>query len=225
MMRPGQPDYDDDRSVAAQIARALAERVIAGALAPGLKLRQDHVAAEFRASHVPVREAFRVLEAQGLVIGTPRRGVRVAPLDPRTLLEVTEMRAALEPLALRHAAVRLGDAALAGAAAALAQGEASADIFAWERANRRFHRAITAPSGLPRLMAAIDGLHQASARYLLAVWKDLAWRPRSDHEHRAILADLAAGDGEAAAAALQAHVLAAGRALAVRLETAPATGL
>jgi len=61
----------------------------------------------FKASHVPVREAFRKLEAKGFVISKPRCGVRVSQLDPGMVLEVTEMRAALEGLALHHALPRL----------------------------------------------------------------------------------------------------------------------
>jgi DNA-binding GntR family transcriptional regulator len=97
----------DDRSIAGEIARTLGARIVEGELAPGAPLRQDHVAAEFGASHIPVREAFRRLEAQGLVVAAPRRGVRVAPLDAAAITEVTEMRAALEALALRHAVPRL----------------------------------------------------------------------------------------------------------------------
>ena len=48
-------------TVAARISRILAERIVAGQLAPGTRLRQDHIAGEFGASHVPVREAFRQL--------------------------------------------------------------------------------------------------------------------------------------------------------------------
>src|SRR5262245_60014362 len=84
-----------DESVADRIARVLADRIITGALAPGSRLMQDHLAQEFSASHVPVREAFRKLEAQGLVVSKPRCGVRVSHLDPASVLEVTEMRAAL----------------------------------------------------------------------------------------------------------------------------------
>ena len=71
---------EDDGTLAGRIARTLADRIVAGTIAPGTRLRQDHVAAEFRASHVPVREAFRRLEAQGLVDNEPRRGARVPPL-------------------------------------------------------------------------------------------------------------------------------------------------
>ena len=99
-------------TIAVRIARTLAERIIAGAIEPGSRLRQDHIAAEFATSHVPVREAFRRLEAQGLAISEPRRGVRVASFDLSEVKEVAAMRAALEVLALRHAAPHLTAAIL-----------------------------------------------------------------------------------------------------------------
>ncbi len=101
-----------DEPIALRISRALAERIISGALAAGSRLPQDAVAEEFDASHVPVREAFRRLEAQGLVVSEPRRGVRVAGFSPEEVREVAEMRAALEVLALRHAAPHLTPAIL-----------------------------------------------------------------------------------------------------------------
>src|SRR5690348_15832151 len=119
---------EQDGTLAGQMARTLAGRIVAGEIATGARLRQDHVAAEFRASHVPVREAFRRLEARGLDQSEPRRGVRVPPLDAATVIEVTEMRAALEVLALRHALDRIGLADLALARAAIADGDASSDI-------------------------------------------------------------------------------------------------
>src|SRR3546814_16668782 len=64
-------------------------------------------------------EALRRREAQGLVISEPRRGVRVARLDPLAVREVTEMRAALEVLALRHAVQRMTAESLAAAHQAL----------------------------------------------------------------------------------------------------------
>src|SRR5882757_1257930 len=120
MSEPQMQPLDNDRSITGQIARALAHRIVTGVLPPGAPIRHDHVAEEFRASHVPVREAFRKLEAQGLVVSEPRRGVKVAPIDPAAVIEVTEMRAALETLALRHALPKLTEADIAAAAAAQA---------------------------------------------------------------------------------------------------------
>src|SRR5580700_11894381 len=113
------------------LATALAQRIVSGELSPGSRLMQDHVAEEFQTSHIPVREAFRKLEAQGLIISKPRCGVRVSPLDPDMVLEVTEMRAALEGLALHHALPRLGRADLDAAHQALIEGEASDQIVVW----------------------------------------------------------------------------------------------
>src|SRR6202166_363577 len=98
---------DDNTTTASRIAETIGERIISGALQPDAPLRQDHVAREFNSSHVPVREAFRQLEAQHLVVGVPRRGVRVAPLDANSVKEIAEMRAALEAVAVRNAAARL----------------------------------------------------------------------------------------------------------------------
>ena len=206
-----------DQSVAGRIAAVLAERIVNGALSPGSRLMQDHVAEEFQASHVPVREAFRKLEAQGLLISKPRCGVRVAELDPGTVLEVTEMRAALEGLALHHALPCLGRADFDAARQALVEGEASDQIADWEAANRRFHLAITAPCGMPRLMVSIGDLHRSDARFLFATWKHLDWQPRSDTEHWAILDAIERSDGARASELLESHVREAGRALVERL--------
>ncbi len=207
-------------SVAEHIADVLARRIVLGELPPGRKVGQDRVAAEFSVSHVPVREAFRRLEARGLLVSEPRRGVRVAPIDPAAVREVTEMRAALEALALRQAAAALTDADLQEARQAIAADEAGEELIVWEEANRRFHRVLLAPCRMPRLLLAIDDLHQASARYLLAAWKDLNWAPRSDAEHQAILERLQSADIDAAVALLREHILAAGEALQRRLEAA-----
>lgn len=209
-----QLNIEDDRSIAGEISRALAARIVAGEIAPGLPLRQDHIAAEFRASHVPVREAFRRLEAQGLIVSEPRRGVRVAPLDAAIVLEVTEMRAALEELALHRAFPRYTEEDMASFAQILAAEASSIDVAQWEKENRRFHRSLAAPCGMPRLIASLDELHQASARFLFATWKRFDWQPRSKQEHLDILAAIESGDPERAATALKSHILEAGQALA-----------
>lgn len=195
---------------AAFISRVLAERIIAGEIAPGSRLRQDHVAEEFGASHVPVREAFRRLEAQGLAVSAPRRGVRVADFSLSEVNEVAAMRAALEVLALRHAAPHLTAAILDAAEEATKAGDNSRDVRSWEEANRRFHRLIVEPCRMPRLLAAIDDLHAASARFLFSAWH-ADWEARTDHDHRAILVALRKGDLETACLTLARHVQWIGR--------------
>lgn len=194
-----------EETIAVRISRVLAERIIAGSIEPGARLRQDHLAAEFGVSHVPVREAFRRLEAQGLAVSEPRRGVRVAAFDLAEVREVAEMRAALEVLALQHAAPNLTPAMLDRAEAATRAGDNSPDVAMWEAANRLFHRTLLTPCNMPRLLAAIDDLHAKSARFLFASWRS-AWEVRTDHDHLAILAALRAGNVDEASAVLGRHV-------------------
>jgi DNA-binding GntR family transcriptional regulator len=202
---------EPEDTIASRISRVLADRIVRGELPAGFRLRQDHIAEEFGASHVPVREAFRRLEAQGLAISEPRRGVRVASFDIKEVREVAEMRAALEVLALRHAAKHLTPAILDAAEEATREGDAAADVHAWEEANRRFHRLILTPCNMSRLLASIDDLHAASARFLFSAWRS-GWEKRTDHDHRAILLALRQGRIDEAAVILQKHVQWIGRA-------------
>lgn len=199
-----------DDTLATRIAKTLADRIIAGTIEAGAKLGQDHIAEEYGASHVPVREAFRRLEAQGLVISEPRRGVRVAGFSIDEIREVAEMRAALEVVALRNAAPHLTRAILDQAEAAKNAGDKAGDVQAWEKANRTFHRTLITPCQMPRLLKAIDDLHTASARFLFSGWR-AEWDAPTDRDHSAILAALRGGNVEAATAVLARHVQCAGQ--------------
>ena len=210
-------EADENATVATRIAETIAERIIAGTLKPDMPLRQDHVAREFNSSHVPVREAFRQLEAQHLVVALPRRGVRVAPLDAGSVREISEMRAALEVVALRHAAPRLTPAHLARIELALIEGDNAETLQEFEAANRAFHQALVMPCGMPRLLASLDGLQRANSRLVFAMGHSSGWRPRSNQDHRLILGALRARDVEQACSLLARHIQ------TIERLTAPAT--
>src|ERR1700761_174565 len=199
-------DASENATIVARITEAIAERIIAGALKPDAPLRQDHVAREFNSSHVPVREAFRQLEAQHLVVALPRRGVRVASLDAASIREISEMRAALEVVALRHAAPRLTQAHLANIELALIAGENAETLQEFETANRAFHQALVIPCGMPRLLASLDGLQRANSRLVFAMARSAGWRPRSNQDHRLILGALRAHNVEQACSLLARHI-------------------
>ena len=196
---------ETDETISDRIARILADRIISGAIRPGARLRQDHVAAEFGASHVPVREAFRALQKQGLAESEPWRGFRVTEFDIAELREVAEMRASLESLALRHAAPNLTRAILDEAEEVTRHGDRAGNVRDWEAANRRFHHLILAPCHMPRLLRTINDLQAASARFLFAAWRS-DWEARTDHDHRAILDALRKGQTEFACSTLARHV-------------------
>ena len=197
-------------TIADRIYDSLADQIIRGTLPPGEKLRQDHIAKAFDTSHVPVREAFLKLEAHGLAVSLPRRGTRVSELDTAELREITEMRTALEVLALQHAGMQMTSADLHRAEEARKACDAAEDLPTWEARNRAFHRAILTPCHMPRLLATIDDLHIASARHLLANWKS-GWVQREDRDHAAILTLLRRRDVSGACELLRRHLRKADR--------------
>ena len=96
---------------------------------------------------------------------------------------------------------------------AIAAADASNDIGAWEAANQRFHLALVDGCGMPRLVRCVEDLHLASARYLYACWERLAWRTKSQTEHRAMLSLIKKDKHDEACTLLRDHILAAGTTL------------
>jgi DNA-binding GntR family transcriptional regulator len=209
---------EENITTARRIAEAIGAQIISGALQPDAPLRQDHIAQEFGSSHVPVREAFRQLEARHLVISVPRRGVRVAPLDTSSVKEIVEMRAALEIVALRNAVPKLNSTHLSRIELALIEGDNAESIQDFETANRAFHRALVTPCAMPRLLASLDDLQLANSRLVFAMARSGGWRPRSNQDHRLILQALRARNVDQACTLLARHIQTIER-LAIPAET------
>ena len=190
-----------------QICENLSGRIVSGALPAGSRLRQEEIASEFASSHVPVREAFRRLEADGLVVALPRRGVRVALPDPVAHFETLEMRAVLEGLALLHAVPHHSPKTLAAVAEADAACERAMDGESWEEANRQFHASLIAPCPLPTLLQSVQRLQRVSALSARALGGRASGSfPRSDRDHKSILRALQAGDSTLCADLLTRHI-------------------
>ncbi|GAA6209997.1 GntR family transcriptional regulator [Cognatishimia sp. WU-CL00825] len=192
-------------TISDQITHALTEQILRGELVADEKLRQDHIAKSFNTSHVPVREALQRLVAHGLAVSLPRRGVRVAPFDPADMQEIRVMRLALEPVALRHSILHLTNDQRQEADAARLACDTAKDIVSWERENRRFHFAILAACGMPRLLSEVADLQLLSARHLLASYSK-NWVERTDRDHRAIMLAINKRDIDAAVSVLQRHL-------------------
>ena len=213
---PGRSDTSPERSrpgdEAARLAAALRERIVRGVLEPGARLRQERLAAAFETSRMPVREALRMLADEGLVELAPNRGAVVARLDPAAVIEIAEMRAAAETLALRVALPEMSDRVLDGAAAIQAEAE-RAGLDGFGALNGRFHLALYAPAPRPRLLAHIVELGRLADRYLVSAAVRLDYVERSHEEHRRLLEACRRRDADAASAILARHILDAGRAL------------
>jgi DNA-binding GntR family transcriptional regulator len=207
------PSSDSFIPVPIVIADRLRAKIMAGSLIAGERVNQDRMAAEFGVSHIPVREALRGLEAEGLVTFHPRRGFFVAALSAEDALELGEMRAVLEGLAARLAVPRATAADLEAAAAQIEISEGAETLSVWSEANWRFHRLLYTPCRRARMLDTLECLWRGSDRYLRVVWQEAAWQGRSQDEHRAILAAFQAGEGRRAQQLVIRHVEAATRAL------------
>jgi len=210
METPSSPSFASVPTVIADQVRA---RILAGLLSAGERVNQDRIAAELGVSHIPVREALRSLESEGLVTFHPRRGFFVAALSSEDAQELGELRGALEALAVRLSVPRATEADLAAAAAQIELSERAESLAVWSEANWRFHRLLYAPCRRTRLLEVLEGLWRASDRYLRVVWQEAAWQGRSQEEHRAILAAFRARDGRLAQRLVVRHVEAATQAL------------
>lgn len=187
------------------VVDALRREILAGTLARGARLRQDELARRFGASITPVREALGLLEAEGLVVAEPHRGVRVAGVDLAQVTATYVVRRLTEAYAVRRATLRLSRRDLARARALLdaePTGDAGEDPAAARDRNRDFHFLCYDRCGMPALVDRIA-----------ATWRAFPWdltlherSAASRVEHEAILAALEAGDPEAAAAATEQHL-------------------
>jgi DNA-binding GntR family transcriptional regulator len=200
-------------STSDHIAEALREAIVSGQLPADTELRQDDIAARFRVSKIPVREALKRLEAEGLVTFVRNKGAVVAAMSPEELWEYVEIRAMLEARAAELAAPRISDAHLAQARAAMATFGAEENPARWGVLNWQLHSALYADAGRPVLLAEIRALYDKVERYVRTLLAVTAEMPKTQREHAAILEAFAARDAVAAAALTRAHVLDGGAAL------------
>lgn len=188
------------------VADVLREAILRGILVAGQQLRQDEIARELGVSHIPVREALRQLEAEGLVRLRPYRGFEVSELSPEEVEELYEIRIPLECQALRLALPHLTDEDLARAERILDAIDAEGDPSAWSELNTEFHAVLYAPSRRQRLLNLIRTLRTNVDRYLRLYISVMQRKQYSQREHRKILEAVRRRDAAGAVAALEEHL-------------------
>ena len=200
-------------SLAEQAADRVQRDILAAALAPGARLAVHDLARRYGIGVTPLREALARLVGLGLVTASTQRGFRVAEVSRADLADITRARQAVEAAALRLS-MQEGDAeweAEIVAALHLLRRQAAAagpgvETPAFDAAHKRFHAALVAGCGSPRLLRAQSALYDEAYRYRRVMmtrfetWEDFL-------RIHAELADLVlARDYEAANAALMAHL-------------------
>ncbi len=195
------------RTLADRAFAALHDAIVTGRLAPGERLPIEELGVALGMSAMPIREALRRLDAAGLVENIPHRGGRVTELSIPDLAEVYEARLALEPLAVRRAALRFGEAEAALATERLATLDELPDDSSPETwaAHTAFHFALYDAADSRWLLRLIEPLWETSQRYRLAANVAPKLRARSV-EHEVILQACIQHDAELAARSLHNHL-------------------
>jgi DNA-binding GntR family transcriptional regulator len=198
------------------IAEALRTRIAEGEILPGDWIRQEHIAKEFGISQVPVREALRLLAAEGLVEHLPYRGVRVVEVDAADADDLFACRAFAESRAARFAAERLTAdelATLRSLRRTISAAIRDNHIKEYQSLNHLFHHRIIQAARRPTLERLLNGLWATHPTMLWPNFRPgtpLALEARfvdDEREHDEILAALCDRDPAAAEEAMRRHIL------------------
>ncbi|WP_433528972.1 GntR family transcriptional regulator [Micromonospora sp. CA-263727] len=191
-IRPSGPDptAEPQSAVASQrIAAELRESILAGRIPPGTRLYQEEIAERLGASRLPVREALRILEAEGLTESQANRGARV-PLRSLHEVEVLyRMRERLEPLALNESLAHLPDPTIDRLTEIQEQIEASDDVADFITLDREFHLLTYSGCPIDTLLATVVTLWNSTQYYRRAfmMYRGQGERWIINAEHRLLL--------------------------------------
>jgi len=200
------------------VAEVLREAIISGVLRANQPLPQDEIASQLRVSHIPVREALRQLQSEGLVTYQANRGAAVSALTQDEIREIYQIRTILETAAIREATPLLTTEQLDQASRILDATESSSDPAVWGSHDVDFHRLVYGLEGRPRLREMIDGLLRRVDRYWLTHGLMLRHRRTFEREHRALLEALRSRDADLAARLLGEHLAGAAELLVTELD-------
>lgn len=203
-----------------EVSDRIREDIINGKFAGGERLKLAELANLYATSHMPIREALRILNGQGIVDFTPNSGMRVREIDVSFMIDLFDVRLALEAVQARRAAERLTPAASNAISSAKTEFErvaADSDRDATLKANHRFHQAISQASG-NREATEIEERHY---QILRIVWQRYGYASERlegvIEDHRLLTSAILDQDAEAAGLLAAAHVMRARRNLLTKM--------
>lgn len=180
-----------------KVADALRETLIEGVVAPGSLLPCDEISRALGVSHIPVREALSLLQAEGLVDHRPHYGFAVHEVSAAEYLELQTVRGALEMAALPAAVAGASEAdieALGERVEAEREALAQGDGRRWDQESRALHALLIAPAAMPRLTETVR-----AASNVIGLGQPMQWVPLADMralhtEHEQMVAAFTSGD-------------------------------
>ncbi|MBK8023659.1 MAG: GntR family transcriptional regulator [Chloroflexi bacterium] len=203
------PIEDSRRTLAAQVAERIRHAILNRDLMPGSRINQYQLAEDLNVSLVPVREALKTLEAEGLVTITPRRGAFVTEISLDDLDELYFARQLIEGEGVRIASPRLNDddlTFLRQTIDAMKVATDAGDIHSFMQLNRDFHMRIYQAMNNRHLVQVIDAMWERSELYRFRYMFVMRNAETIHQEHEAILAALRNRDTDLAVKLARDHI-------------------
>lgn len=200
--------------------------ILSGRIGFGDRLRINELASRYGVSHMPVREALRVLAGKGLIVTERNRGASLRPVNPSFIEDLFDVRAAIEVMLARRAAERRTEShivQLTEIERDLEERVVRGDYASIPSINRDFHDVINQAAGNPGTMPLVDG------QWLLvaALWNKVGNPPERFQsvvdDHRHLITSIDRRDSSGAAALMSAHIQKARQDLLARMKMAPVT--
>lgn len=192
-----------------QAYRLLKDAIVRGAMPAGLQMLEPAVALKLGMSRTPVREALVRLEQEGFVDLIPRRGMRVAPLSPRDIREISEVLACLEVEAAgrlaAHGCPPEAMAALERAVSDMEKALRARDVDRWNEADYRFHALLVESCGNRHLIETARRYLEKAHRFRTLTSAHRAPPVYSNVNHAAVVEAIRRGDAQSATEIHRAH--------------------
>ena len=197
-----------DGITGARVADELRSAILHGAHPPGTRLRQEELAAQFGASRVPVREALRILESEGLITTVANTGAWIATLSLDECVELYQVRERIEPLLLRYSMPLLRDDQIGRLAELVEEMERARDVEEFLELDRAFHLGSYAGAQTSFLGPTVERLWNTTQHYRRAFTRllDLDGNRILHDEHHMLVTAIREKDCEEAERVLLGHI-------------------
>jgi DNA-binding GntR family transcriptional regulator len=208
------------KTASTEICDRIRDDIVSGALPFGSRLTLEKLSARYATGHMPIREALRQLQGEGLIVQTPNRGARVRAVDVDFVRNIFDLRIAIESMLARRAAERMQPESIAALEAAQRGFEACIEARDYDgalAANRTFHRIINEAASNPEAAGILD----RHWRLIAALWNLYGYGEERAAgvilDHHQLIRAFASRDMDVAACLAMAHAAKAKQELIMRM--------
>ena len=199
---------ESDLALSQQIANTLKEEILSGKYPPGVRIRQESIAEQFGASRSPVREALRMLEADGLINLVAHTGAWISHLSLTECEEMYQLRERIEPLLLRLSIPHLTSSVIEELQELITQMESTTDVESFLKLDRQFHLLTYSRAETVLVGGMVNRLWNTTQHYRRAYSQMMAatsFKP-AHYEHHLLLAAIINHDADDAERILFGHI-------------------